>query len=111
MTQTSEATYGLFGRLTAQPGKRDALVGVLLAAANAMDPDSGCIHYVVGTGEGDDIWVWEAWTDKAAHDASLEPEEVREVIRQAMPLIASMGDQRDIVLAGGKGLPATTGRT
>lgn len=107
--RTSQATYGLFGRITAQPGQRDALLAILLDAAGAMTSDPGCFHYAVGTGEGDDLWIWEAWTDKGAHDASLEPAEVREVIRQAMPLIATMGDQREIALVGGKGLPSASG--
>jgi quinol monooxygenase YgiN len=98
--------YGLFGGFTAQPGRRDELVTILQQAADALDRDPGCLHYVVGTSaEPEAIWVWEAWTDKAAHDASLEPPEVRELITTAMPLIAGMSGQTELEVVGGKGLP------
>lgn len=99
-------TYGLFGKFTAQPGRRDELVSILRQAADALHRDPGCLHYVVATsGEAEAIWVWEAWTDKAAHDASLEPPEVRELITRAMPLIAAMPEQTELDVVGGKGLP------
>ena len=99
-------TYGRFGRLTAQPGRRDELVAVLRRAAEALHRDPGCLHYVVSTSEEPEaIWVWEAWTDKAAHDASLEPAEVRETIAAAMPMIAGMSDAVELDVVGGKGLP------
>lgn len=97
--------YGMFGKFTAQPGKRDDLIAVLLQAADALRANEGCLHYVVGTtDEPDAIWVTEAWTDKAAHDASLEPEEVRATIARAMPLIAGMSDRTELEILGGKGL-------
>ena len=37
-------------------------------------------------------------------DASLKDERVREVIRRARPLIASMSDSMELVPVGGKGL-------
>ena len=99
-------TYGRLGKFTAQPGRRDELVAVLWQAADALNGDPGCLHYVVATSdEPDAIWVWEAWTDKAAHDASLEPPEVQELITSAMPLIAAMSDQTELAVVGGKGLP------
>jgi quinol monooxygenase YgiN len=99
-------TYGLFGKFAAQPGRRDELVAILRQAADALQGDPGCLHYVVATSdEPDAIWVWEAWTDKVAHDASLEPPEVRELITNAMPLIAAVSDQTELAVVGGKGLP------
>jgi quinol monooxygenase YgiN len=99
-------TYGRFGRLTAQPGRRDELVAVLCRAADSLRSDPGCLHYVVSTSEEPEaVWVWEAWTDKAAHDASLEPPEVREMIAAAMPMIAGMSDVTELDVVGGKGLP------
>jgi quinol monooxygenase YgiN len=99
-------TYGLFGKFTAQPGRREDLVAILRQAADALHGDSGCLHYVVATSdEPEAIWVWEVWTDRAAHDASLEPPAVREIITSAMPLIAAMSDQTELAVVGGKGLP------
>ncbi len=51
------------------------------------------------------MWVSEVWTDQDAHDASLEPEDVRALIQEARPLIAGMSDQTQLTIHGGKGLP------
>jgi quinol monooxygenase YgiN len=97
--------FGLIGKITAQPGQRDALVAVLVRAADALRADPGCLLYVVGTGDDPEaIWVTEAWTDKAAHRASLEPPAVRALIAEAMPLIASMSDRTELTIVGGKGI-------
>ncbi len=98
-------TYGLFGNFTAQPGKRDALVGYLLEAAELLEPNPGCIQYIVSTSnESDAVYVSEIWTDQIAHDASLEPENIRALIEEARPLIVEMSDQTLLTVHGGKGL-------
>lgn len=99
-------TYGLFGKFSAQPGKRDDLVGYLLQAARLLERNPSCIQYVVSTSdEPEAVWVSEVWTDEAAHDASLEPEDVRALIQEARPLIAGMSEQTRLNVHGGKGLP------
>ncbi len=98
--------YGLFGKFTAHPGKRDELVGYLLQAAELLERNPGCIHYVVSTSdEPEAVWVSEVWTEQAAHDASLEPDDIRALIKEARPLIAGMSDQTELTVHGGKGLP------
>lgn len=98
-------TYGLFGNFTAQPEKRDALVSYLLRAAELLERDPGCIQYIVSTSnEPDAVYVSELWTDQAAHDASLEPEDIRTLIQEARPLIAGMSEQIHLTVHGGKGL-------
>ncbi len=98
-------SYGLLGTFLAQPGRRDDLVEILLEAAAALGRDDGCLHYVISTTEDPDtVWVTEVWTDRAAHDASLEPEDVKALIQRAMPLIAGMGEQTHLTVHGGKGL-------
>lgn len=97
--------YGLFGKFTAQPGKRDELAAILLQASELLQHNEGCVHYLISTNdEADAVWVSEVWTDKEAHDASLEPDDVKAVIQQAMPLIASMSDQTELQVLGGKGV-------
>ncbi len=99
-------SYGLFGGFTAVPGRRDELVGHLLQAAALLGRDPGCLHYVVSTSDDPDaVWVSEVWTDRAAHDASLDPPDVKALIGQARPLIAGMAEQRHLTVHGGKGLP------
>ena len=50
------------------------------------------------------VWVFETWINKNAHDRSLEPEDVRMLIRKAMALIESMGNQTELSVNGGKGI-------
>lgn len=100
-------SYGLFGSFTAQPGRRDELVGYLLRAAELLESNPACLHYVVSTSTTPDaVYVSEVWTDESAHDASLEPEDIRALIQEARPLIAGMPDQTQLTVHGGKGLDA-----
>ncbi len=96
--------YGLIGKFTAHPGKRDALVEVLLASVGDMP---GCLSYVVATDPGaeDVVWITEVWDSKASHAASLALPAVKQAIAKAMPLIASFGDGIVTTPVGGHGLP------
>lgn len=97
--------YGLFGKFTIVPGKRDELLDILVEAATLLEANESCIHYLVSkTDEPEAVWVYETWTDKAAHDVSLEPAEIRALIARAMPLIASMSDQTELQVVSGKGI-------
>jgi quinol monooxygenase YgiN len=100
--------FGMFGKVTAQPGQRDVLVQHLLTAAKLVGDAPGCELYVVYTSpaEPDVIWVTEAWRSKADHDASLSLPGVKELIAKARPLIAQMGEPIITTPVGGKGLPA-----
>src|SRR5665647_3972553 len=99
-------TYGLLGKYSAQPGMRDDLVTYLLQAAKLLERNPGCIHYIVSTSdEPEAVWVCEVWTNAAAHDASLEPEDIQALIQKARPLIAGVSDQTQLTVQGGKGLP------
>lgn len=99
-------SYGLFGKFSAQPGKRDELVQYLLQAAALLEANPDCLLYVVSTSEDPDaVWVSEVWVDRAAHDSSLEPEDIRALIHRARPLIAGMSDRTELAVCGGKGLP------
>jgi quinol monooxygenase YgiN len=99
-------TYGLFGKFSAQPGRRDDLVTSRLDAAKLLERNAGCIQYIVSTSdEPEAVWVCELWTNAAAHDASLEPEDIQALIQKARPLIARMSDQPQLAVQGGKGLP------
>ncbi|MDQ3627955.1 MAG: antibiotic biosynthesis monooxygenase [Actinomycetota bacterium] len=98
-------SYGLFGNFTAATGKREDLVGYLLRASELLERNPDCIQYIVSTSEGSDaVYVSEIWTSQAAHDASLEPEDIRALIQEARPLIAGMADQTHLTVHGGKGV-------
>jgi quinol monooxygenase YgiN len=97
--------YALFGTFVTEEGKREELLDILLSAADALKQNQDCIHYMVGVGdEPNEIYVYETWTSKQAHDASLEPEAVQALVRAAMPLIAGMKGQTSFAISGGKGV-------
>jgi quinol monooxygenase YgiN len=93
-------------QFSAQPGRCDDLVNYLLPAATALERNSGCIHYIVSASdEPETKWVWEVWTNVAAHDPALEPEGVLSLIQEARPLIAGISGQTQLTAQGSKGLP------
>src|SRR5674476_748849 len=99
--------YGFLGKFSVQPDRRDDLVNYLLQAAKLLEGNPGCIHYIVSTSEEPEaVWVSEVWTSVAAHDASLEPQDIRALIQEARPLITGMSDQTQLTVHGGKGLPS-----
>lgn len=95
--------HGLIGKMTAQPGQRDALTALLLEAVGDMP---GCRSYVVAHDpeDAEAIWITEVWTDQASHQASLAIPTVRAVIDRARPLIAGFSDHRVTTPVGGHGL-------
>ena len=95
--------YGLIGKMSAQPGKRDELIGYLLENDGGMP---GCLSYIVSKdpADADAIWISEVWTDTAAHQASLTLPSVQEAIRKARPLIAGFSDRHELEPVGGIGL-------
>jgi quinol monooxygenase YgiN len=98
--------FGLYGKINAHSGQRDALVAVLLEAAALMQHVPGCELYIVNISatESDTVWVTEVWSNRADHEASLTRDEVKEVIMRGRPLIAG-GERIELVPIGGKGLP------
>jgi quinol monooxygenase YgiN len=97
--------YGLHVRFTAQPGQGDALAALLLEAAAGVQALEACRIYLVSRSpeDADTVWVTEAWTEREAHDASLEDPGARELIGRAMPLLAGPPEATELSPAGGKG--------
>ena len=99
--------YGLFGKLQAQAGKGNELGEILLRAASLMEHAEGCLLYIVnkGVGSPDSIWVMEVWESKEAHHDSFNIPGVRELIQQAVPILAERTeDGITLEVLGGKGL-------
>jgi quinol monooxygenase YgiN len=101
----SMCKFGLYGKLIAQEGQRDALVQILLEAAESMHSVEGCEMYAVNISESepDSVWVVEIWRDEAAHAASLTLESTKTLIQRGKPLIAGMDGVR-LQVVGGKGV-------
>ena len=100
--------YGLIGKMTATPGSRDALVGILLEGTTAMP---GCLSYVVAhdPDNADAIWITEVWDSEASHKGSLSLPAVQGAIARARPLIAGFSDRVVTAPVGGVGLAAVRG--
>ena len=99
--------YGLAGKMTAQDGKREELLEILLKASKLLQENDDCILYVVSRMKDDKnaIWIHEAWTNEDAHDRSLDPKDIRDLVMSALPILANkleIGLQLQTV--GGKGL-------
>ena len=94
--------YGSVGKIKAKPDQRLALAALMLAGTGDMP---GCLTYLVAEDlkEADTLWVFEAWTDKAAHDASLQLPAIRDLIARARPLIAGFEAGAELRVLGGVG--------
>jgi quinol monooxygenase YgiN len=98
--------YAMTGKLTAQAGRRGELVDILKQAAELVGQLPACRMYIVSEDLSNEtsVWVFEAWDDKAAHDASLVDERVRALIGQARPLLAAAPDGAELQVMGGHGI-------
>jgi quinol monooxygenase YgiN len=98
--------FGLCGIMKAQPGQRDALLAILLEAADLVADLPGCEVWIVNTmpDDQDAIWVTEVWRSEADHAASLTGNDVKAVIARARPLIAGFGERFTLEPVAGKGL-------
>jgi quinol monooxygenase YgiN len=103
--QEGREMYGLIGKLTAVPGKRDDLVAILLEGISGMP---GCLSYVVATDPADAnaIWITEVWDTRTSHQASLTLPSVKAAIARGKPLIAAFDHSVATTPVGGHGLPA-----
>ena len=91
--------FGMYAKLVAKPGQRDALVAILLRDVEALRAH-GCELYVVNLAVDDDdaVWVTEVWASKEAHRASLQLPETQQAIAEAMPLLT--GERRGRAFRG-----------
>src|SRR5262245_5636841 len=95
--------YGLIGKMITVPGKREALIEIMLEGIADMP---GCLSYVVARDTRDPyaVWVTEVWDSAHNHRASLQLPLVKEVIMRAKPLIAGFDSYFETVPVGGHGL-------
>ena len=98
--------YAMTGKLTAQIGKRDELVEILLSASRVVAQLPGCLAYIVNEDVADEtcVWVFEIWADKEAHDSSLKDARVKSLISEAMPLMSGAPSGAELRVVGGHGI-------
>jgi quinol monooxygenase YgiN len=104
--QGEHSMYGLIAKLTAIPGKRDALIAILEKGTRNMP---GCFSYILAKDAVDEntLWVTEIWDSAASHDASLTLPFVKDTIAQAKPLIAGFEKVAVTNPVAGVGLPSS----
>lgn len=102
--------YGLIGKIKVLPGRRDALISILVEGVSGMP---GCLSYVVAQDptDPDAIWITEVWDSRESHRASLSLPSVQQAIAHGKPLIASFGERFETEPIGGHGLSACGNRT
>lgn len=95
--------YGLIGKMTTVPGRRDELVAILLEGVSGMP---GCRSYIVAIDPADEnaVWITEAWDSQADHVASLQLPSVRDAIARGKPLITGFENGVVTQPVGGHGL-------
>lgn len=102
-TRRGQPMYGLIVKMTARPGKRDALIDILL---NGVSDMPGCLSYIVAQDPAsrDLIWITEVWVSREAHMGSLSLPSVQAAITAARPIIAGMESVGETTPVGGQGL-------
>ena len=95
--------FGLISQIFAAPGKRDALVGLLVEGTAEMP---GCQAFIIAadSARDDGIWITEIWDSKASHDQSLKLPKVLDALEKGRPLITGIGTQAETTPLGGIGL-------
>ena len=104
------AGVGRYVKMTAQPGKGDALAQVLLGVAASLADTPGCELYVINRSpaEPDAVWVTELWDSQAAVDASLQELKTdagRARLAEVTALLAGPPERIDLEPLGGVGHP------
>lgn len=94
--------YGFHATMTAQPGRGDDLVELLLAAPCL--PDEDCVVFLVGRSAGDPdvVHVTEGWTSERAHHAFFATGPAQALVAKLQPLLAGEPRHTDEVPVGGK---------
>lgn len=100
--------YALINKLTTRPGRRDEVMEILLEAGVPFQGNPSCLLYLVNADakDPDVIWVEDLWTSRAEHSVAMADPEIRPHVARAIPLLAGMPEQIEIIPAGGKGFSA-----
>jgi quinol monooxygenase YgiN len=98
--------FGLYGKFVIKEGERHTMVNILLDAAKSMEDLDECevYHVHISEDEPNSVFVYEVWSNESAHQASLNLESTKTLIKQAMPLITGMERISTLTPMGGKGL-------
>ena len=88
--------WGLLGRMTAKPGKRDELIAALKESSRDVP---GKLLYLIQLEQDDPdaFWINEIWASKGAYDACLTMPQVGDWNARLAPLLAGMEHRTETV--------------
>jgi quinol monooxygenase YgiN len=94
--------HGFHATMTAQPGRSDEVIALLLGAPSLSHPD--CVVFLVGRSAGDPdvIHVTEGWTSPEAHAAFFATAPARALVARLQDLLTGDAQYTDEVPVGGK---------
>ena len=97
-------THGFHATMTAQPGKGDALVALLLAAPSLTNDD--CLVFLVArsASNSDLVTVTEGWSSPEAHGRFFASDIAQAYVARFAPLVAGESRYVDEVPVGGKAI-------
>ena len=81
--------FSVHGRITAQPGRRAALIERFREVLDIALPGLEWCSISTVLDDPDAIWMTQIWTDKAAHDAGTRSSIVAAATERAMALVAA----------------------
>ena len=80
--------FSVYGRMTARPGRRDALIDRFRDVLDLGIPGLEWCSISAALDDPDTIWVTQIWTDRAAHDAGTRSDAVVAATARVMSLVA-----------------------
>ena len=80
--------FGVYGRMTALPGRRDALIERFADLLRIGVPGLESFSVTAALDDADTIWVTQIWTDRAAHDRGTRSDLVVSATERVMSLVA-----------------------
>ncbi len=99
--------YGLSVKFKCTENNGEKLASILLKASELVSTANGCQLYLVSLDREDSntVWTTEIWDSKEDHDNSLSIIGVKELISQAMHLLATPPEiGKEIDVLGGYGI-------
>lgn len=94
--------HGFHATMTAQPGKGDELVELLLNAPSV--PNEDCVVFLVGRSASnpDIVHVTEGWTSQQAHSTFFATDQAQALVSKLQPLLVGESQYTDEMPVGGK---------
>ncbi len=103
----SMSRYALCGKIVATNGNREVLTSIMRKASNHVSKMDACQLYPLfeDVDDKNTLWITELWTNKEAHDRSLQEPAVRATIGEAKPYLDFGMSQARLTPLFGVGMP------